>query len=222
MVDFTTPDLPGASAEYNAIAKKVKEVEDSVMSKLDAAASDLKAAMETDLIDLKAKTKVMIPELPTAAALNLQSEITSLASLTAGTDAYNTKLSSIGTSFGSAITAGGYDLNKIATDGAAALAGATESLAAAIPNMELASGAAEAIEVARASLQPAIDALKETAQEFSEDLSEDDDLGIYGDAYSRNTLADTMKSLAEKAKAFAEAFEARQNRKIQESATVEI
>ena len=80
MVDFTTPSLPGASEAYNAIAKKVQEVEDKVLTdaNLTATASALTAVIETDLTDLKAKTGLVIPELPTAVPLNLQSELSAL------------------------------------------------------------------------------------------------------------------------------------------------
>ena len=239
MVDFTTPDLPGASEVYNKIASKVAEVEKNVMDNLEATASDLKAKLEPDLLDLKAKTQGMIPELPTAPSLNLQSEITALSSLTAGSDAHIAKLAAIGSSFGSAITAGGYSLDSITTAGASALKEAASiasgglpsltgglptpsSLAAAIPNMELPPGATEAIEVAKAALQPTVDVLKEAVSEFSTDMSEDDSLGLYGDAYATTTLGDAAKALVAQAEAFAAAFESRQNRIIQESAEVEI
>lgn len=216
MVDFKTPDLPGASDVYNKIASKVDDVEKSVMGKLDSTASALKASLEPDLLDLKAKVQGMIPELPTAPSLNLQSEITALSNLTVGSDAYTAKLATIGTSFGSAITAGGYNLDSIASAGASALAGATGSLTAAIPNMELPTGATDAIEIAKAALQPDIDAVAEAASEFSTDKSEDLVKGIFGDALARESLETDMAAVESKMKSFAEAFETKAKRLTQQ------
>ena len=212
MVNFTTPNWPAASAVYNKIVSKVDSIEKDVMSKLEVDASVLTSSLSTDLTDLKAKTLSMIPTLSSLPSLNLQAEITALSSLTAGSSAYTAKLASIGTSFGSAITAGGYDINSIATAGASALAGATGSLAAAIPNMELPPGATEAIEVAKASLLPTIDAVKEAASKFSTDESVDESKGIFGDAFATNTLAASAKVLADAAEAAGKVINSRVER----------
>ena len=207
--------MPGASALYNKIASKVDEIEKDVLSKLEVDASALTSALKTDLEDLKAKVKGMIPELPTAPSLNLQSEISALSGLAAGSGAYAAKLASIGTSFGSAISSGGYNLDTIASAGASALKEASSiasgglpsltgglpsvsSLSAAIPNMELPAGATEAIEVAKASLQPDTDALEEAASAFSTDKAEDLVKGIFGDAIATETLESDMTALKAK------------------------
>ena len=225
MVDFKTPSLPGASALYNKIASKVDEIEKDVLSKLEVDASALTSALKTDLLDLKAKTKDMIPELPTAPSLNLQSEIGALSNLTAGSGDYAAKLSSLSSSFGSAISAGGYSLDSIVSSGASALSGAASALAAgtssvsassalsaAIPNFELPAGATEAIEIAKASLQPDVDVVKEAASLFSTDKTEDLVKGIFGDAVARESLETDMAALEAKIKPFAEAFEAKAKR----------
>ena len=199
MVDFSIPNLPGASEVYNKIASKVDSIEKDVMSKLEVDASALAGSLTTDLLDLKAKTASMIPELPSLPSVNLQAEITSLAALSPGSGEYASKLASIGTSFGGAISTGGYSLDSIVSDGASALAGAIGSLSAAIPNMELPPGATEAIEVAKASILPTIDALEEAASAFSTDKSVDELKGIFGDAFATNTLADSAKVLADAA-----------------------
>jgi hypothetical protein len=210
MVNFTTPNLPGASDVYNKIASKVDSKD--VMSKLEVDASALVGSLTTDLLDLKVKTASMIPELPSLPSLNLQAEITALSSLIAGSSAYTAKLASIGTSFGSSITAGGYDINSIATAGASALAGATGSLTSAIPNMELPAGATEAIEVAKASILPTIDAVKEDASKFSTDETVDEVKGIFGDAFATNTLTDSAKALASAAETAGKVFNGRVER----------
>ena len=212
MVNFTTPNLPGASDIYNKIASKVDSIEKDVMSKLEVDASALAGSLTTDLLDLKAKTASMIPELPSLPALNIQAEITGLAALAPASGAYAAKLASIGTSFGGAISTGGYSLDSIASAGASALAGATGSLSAAIPNMELPAGATEAIELAKASLQPDTDVLKEAASAFSTDESVDEPGGIFGDAFATNTLADSAKALASAAETAGNTFNGRAER----------
>ena len=160
MVDFTTPSLPGASEAYNAIAKKVQEVEDKVLTEanLTATASALTAVIETDLTDLKAKTGLVIPELPTTVPLNLQSELSALTGLTPGSSQYITKLSSITSNFGSSLTANGFSLDTIVSDASSAISDATSALSAGlpsvsassalsakVPNFELPPGALEAV-----------------------------------------------------------------------------
>jgi len=212
MVAFSIPNLPGASEVYNKIASKVDSIEKDVMSKLEVDASALAGSLTTDLLDLKAKTMSMIPELPSLPSLNLQAEITSLAALSPGSGEYASKLASIGTSFGGAISTGGYSLDSIVSDGASALAGATGSLSAAIPNMELPAGATEAIELAKAALQPDTDVLKEVASSFSIDETVDEVKGIFGDAFAKNTLADSAKALASAAETAGKVFNGRAER----------
>ena len=101
-MDFKTPNLAGANSLVNSIASKVDEIEGKVLeaTNLAASASDLLPKMELDLADLKAKTGLVIPELPTLPSLNLQSELTALTSLAPGSAQYTDKLSSITSSFG--------------------------------------------------------------------------------------------------------------------------
>jgi len=212
MVNFAIPNLPGASDIYNKIAGKVDSIEKDVMSKLEVDASVLTSSLSTDLTDLKAKTGDMIPELPSLPAVNLQAEITALASLAVGSSAHVAKLASIGTSFGGAISAGGYSLDSIVSDGASALAGATGSLAAAIPNMELPAGATEAIELAKASLLPDKDVVKEAASTFSTDETVDELKGIFGDAFATNTFDASVAALASAAETAVNTFNSRDER----------
>ena len=222
MVNFAIPNLPGASDIYNKIAGKVDSIEKDVMSKLEVDASALAGSLTTDLLDLKAKTASMIPELPSLPSLNLQAEITSLAALSPGSGEYASKLASIGTSFGGAISTGGYSLDSIVSDGISSLAGATGSLAAAIPNMELPTGATEAIELAKASLLPDKDVVKEAASTFSTDETVDELKGIFGDAFATNALADSAKTLASVAETAGKVFNGRAERLAKELKEVQI
>lgn len=209
MVDFTTPSLPGASEVYNKIAQKTDEIEKTVKAGLDATASALTSTLNADLVDLKAKTKDMIPELAATTPVNLQAEVEGLLAMSPNSTLYAEKLAGIGTQFGTALSSGGYDLDQLVTDGSTALSGAIGSLSGALPNFELPAGAEEALEVAKGALQPAIDAAKELAQQFSTDMSADDLTGMYGDAYSTQTLSEALTGTAAKLKTAAENFEAK-------------
>jgi hypothetical protein len=222
MVNFTTPNLPGASDIYNKIASKVDSIEKDVMSKLEGEASVLASSLSTDLMDLKVKTGDMIPELPSLPAVNLQSEITSLAALSPESGEYTVKIASITTSFGSAISAGGYNLDSIVSDGISSLAGATGSLAAAIPNMELPEGATEAIELAKASLLPDKDAVKEAASTFSTDETVDELKGIFGDAFATNTFDASVAALDIAANTAVNTFNSRDERLAKELKEVRV
>ena len=207
MVDFTTPSLPGASELYNKIAQKTDDIEKTVKGSLDAAASTLTGTLKTDLMDLKAKTKDMIPELPATTPINFQAEIQGLLAMSPTSSIYAEKLAGITTQFGGGLETGGYDLDALVTAGSSALAGSLGSLSGALPNLELPAGALEAVEVAKGALQPAVDALKELASEFSIDKTADDITGLYGDGFSRETLADTLAATASHLKTVAENFD---------------
>ena len=224
MVDFTTPNLPGASALYNKIASKVHEIDTKLLTadNLVSSASDMKTMVEADLTDLKSTVEGMIPELPSLPSLNLQAEITALSGLAAGSSAYTAKLASIGTSFGGAISTGGYSLDSIASAGASALAGATGSLSAAIPNMELPAGATEAIELAKAALQPDTDVLKEAASAFSTDETVDELKGIFGDAFATNTFDASVAALDIAANTAVNTFNSRDERLAKELKEVRV
>jgi hypothetical protein len=219
VVNFATPNIPGASDLYNKIAAKVAEKDTNVLSKLESTASELKAQLETDLEDLKSKILAMIPELPPTAPINLQAEITSLLQLTPGSDSFNTKLASISQQFSSGLKSSGYELDKVISEGTSAVTNAAANIAsgtssvspisalsAAVPNLELSPIATEAVEVAKAALQPIKDSLKELASKFEEDMTENELEALYGDGYARETLSDESTSLASKLKSSAEAF----------------
>jgi len=226
-MNFKTPNLPGASILYNAIARKVAEIEDKILTELNLAttAADLVAKIESDLLDLKEKTKGLMAELPIAAALNLQAELQALNGLSLGTDQYANKLASITTAFGPAIKSGGYNLDSIITDSASTISAATSALksgsssvsitsalSSKIPNFELPPGAVVAIEKAKASLLPEFKSLKELAHSFSESVSEDLVKGIFGDKKARDKLATDLAALEAKLKPAAAAFGAKAKR----------
>ncbi len=201
MPPFTKiPNSPGASNELDALKEKLQQVFDLVESKLEDLASNLTSELDPELIDVLAKTRVMIPSIPSIPNINLQAEIANLAALLPSSGEYVAKLASIKTSFGAAISAGGYDLDSIVSDGVAALNSEIGSLAAAIPNMvipaELA-GLSDAIatEISKASLQ-AIDPVQpEAAPSFSRGVPFDTITGLGGDGYAADRTAESFDNL---------------------------
>ena len=196
MASFTKiPNLPGASNELDALKEKLQQVFDLVESKLEDLASNLTSELDPELIDVLAKTRVMIPPIPSIPNINLQAEIANLAALLPSSGEYVAKLASIKTSFGAAISAGGYDLDSIVSDGVAALNSEIGSLAAAIPNMVIPaelSGLSIATEISKASLQ-AIDPVQpEAAPSFSRGEPYDPITGLVGDGYAAAYMEETF------------------------------
>jgi len=209
MVDFTTPNLPGANALFNAVAAKVESIDIAAVANKSKDAADVVDKLKADLEDLKAKTGLVIPTLPTLPSLNLQAELTALTGLTAGGNQYISKLSSISNNFGSGLTAGGFSLDSIVSEASTTLASAatalsngtssvslSSALSAKLPNFELPPGATEAIEKAKASLLADLPSLKELAHSFSESITADETKGLYGDKLSREAMESNLSSLA--------------------------
>ena len=220
-MDFKGVNLPGANSLVNSIASKVDEIEGKVLevTNLTASASDLLPKMELDLADLKAKTGLVIPELPSLPSLNLQSELTALTSLAPGSAQFADKLSSITSSFGSGLSAGGFSLDSLVSDASSAISDATSALSAGtssvsaasalsakIPNFELPSGATEAVEKAKASLLATVPVLKELPHSFSESVTEDLTKGIFGDKLAKDTLASNLGSVLSNVESAGKAF----------------
>jgi hypothetical protein len=199
MPPFTKiPNSPGTSNELDALKEKLQQVFDLVESKLEALASNLTSELDPELIDVLAKTRVMIPPIPSIPDINLQAEIANLAALSPSSGEYAAKLASIKTSFGAAISAGGYDLDSIVSDGVAALNSDIGSLAASIPNMVISdelAGLSIATEISKASLQ-AIDPVQpEAAPSFSRGESFDSITGLGGDGYAADRTAESFDNL---------------------------
>ena len=219
MVDITTPNLPGANELFNTIVQKVESIDTTALEKMASDASGVVSQLKTDLTDLKAKTGVVLPELPTTVPINLQSELTSLSSLAPTGAAYAEKLSSITSNFGSSLTASGYNLDTIVSDASSAISDASSAIAAGtssvstssalsakVPNFELSPGATEAVEKAKATLLATAPALKELAHSFSESVTQDDTKGLYGDKVARDTQASNLQTITNNLKTFGEAF----------------
>ena len=224
MVDFKTPSLPGANEIYNHIAKKAEEIDTTAIEKMTSSASDVVSKLKTDLTDLKAKTGDLIPELPSVPSVNLQSELTALTGLTAGSSQYTDKLTSITSRFGSGLSAGGFNIDTIVSDASSAISDASSALAAGtssvspasalsakVPNFELPPGATEAVEKAKASLLASAQPLKELAHSFSESVTQDDAKGLFGDKVARDTQSSNLGSVLSNLESMGKAFDKKAN-----------
>jgi len=153
----TIPNLCGASPELDDALTKLEDLESSLTSQIDAAASTAAAAAASAATELKASFDSLSIDLPEIPPLNLQAEITGLLQLPltnlGEVLAYTTKLAEINTNFGSELTASGKDLTTLVSDATTALAGGGD-LCKAVPNFEKAAdGSGEALEKSAAVLQ---------------------------------------------------------------------
>ena len=156
MADYKIPNLCGASVQFNALQSKFDDMINTAASPagLIADAKSLAASLEPNVTSLLDEVKGLQPELPSLPDVNLQAELTSLAGLAAGSFEHGTLLAEITTKFGSALTAGGFSMDSLVSDAAAAITGGTD-LCGAVPNFTAPSTAgAAAVQIANAVLQP--------------------------------------------------------------------
>ena len=160
MADFKTPNLAGASAEFNLVSAKFKAVKTIASTGL-----VLPALVQTILLkaavvgDLTSSLKNLVPDIPALPNLNLQSEMSSLLDISQDTVAgqleFAAKKLDLKTKFGEGLTAGGFDLDTLTTSATAAKAAAST----ATSNLTSATSAlASAKETATSSLDTAFDA----------------------------------------------------------------
>ena len=162
-MDFKTPNLAGANEAFNSFATKLESIKDNMLSGLEAEASALASTLSTELTELTTTLRDMMPAVPTIPDVNLQSKLTSLAGFTPGSDQYNSLLSDVTSSFGSALTTGGYSLDSLVTSATDSV-GLGETLSGVVPNFAIAAdGLSDAIEKANAVLQATEDSVTEEA-----------------------------------------------------------
>ena len=125
MADFKTPSLAGSSAEFNSVLSTFDSIKSEVVAGLEADVADLVANLTISVVgDLASKLGDLVPEIPTLPNVNLQSEMSSLLdidqSTLAGQLEFENKKAALEFQFGDGLTAGGYDLDTLTTNAAAA------------------------------------------------------------------------------------------------------
>jgi hypothetical protein len=142
-LDFKTPNLCGANQSLNNILSAQddmkKTLKSSITGGLDASA--LATAVGANLDTLKANITGLLPELPTIPDINLQSELTSLLALPVGSAQYLSKLASLRTQFGDALSLQGFDFDSLIPD----LVSGEIDVCSSVPNLSLPSGAGSPI-----------------------------------------------------------------------------
>jgi hypothetical protein len=167
MVDFTSSNLQGANAQFNSIVSKLNDTKSSALANLQADASAAAEAIGSELSALKVELRNLIPEGTSLPNINLQSQLESLSGLVDPTQAANL-LASITTSFGTELSASGFNLDTLVSDAAAAVTGG-KSLSFDIPNFEKpADGVSAAIQKAVAVKIPSTDPIVEAVATFTE------------------------------------------------------
>ena len=167
MVDFTSSNLQGANAQFNSIVSKLNDTKSSALANLQADASAAAEAIGSELSALKVELRNLIPEGTSLPNINLQSQLESLSGIVDPTQAANL-LASITTSFGTELSASGFNLDTLVSDAAAAVTGG-KSLSFDIPNFEKsADGVSAAIQKAVAVKIPSTDPIVETVATFTE------------------------------------------------------
>jgi hypothetical protein len=166
-MDLITSGLSGVNEKFNNILKKVESVADTMKAQIQGDASAAAAAIGGDLSALTGELRNLIPEGAALPNINLQSQLSSLASISNPAQAANL-LSSITSNFGTELSASGFDLGTLVSDTKAAIASGT-SLSFSIPNFEKpADGVSAAFQKAVAVKVPDKDTVKETVATFVE------------------------------------------------------
>ena len=134
MVDFTTPDLCGASEQFNKLAGQFASIKDSLQDQLEGEIDALKSELTASLSVLEADIKGLIPELPDIPDISLISQIQGLAALPIGSPASLGALANISSQFGGALSQAGFSLDSLVSDATAAFSGGIDLCGGGIPN----------------------------------------------------------------------------------------
>ena len=134
MVDFTTPNLCGASEQFNKLAGQFASIKDTLQGSLEAEIDTLKGELTGSLSVLEADIKGLIPELPEIPDVSLISEIQNLVSLPTGSLSSLTSLANIKLKFGDALDEAGFSLDSLVSDATSAFSGGIDLCGGGIPN----------------------------------------------------------------------------------------
>ena len=138
-LDYKTPNLCGANQSLNNILSAQDDMKNTLKNSITGGldASALASAVGANLDTLKANITGLLPELPTIPDINLQSELTSLLALPVGSALYLSKLASLRSQFGDALSLQGFDFDSLIPD----LVSGNLDVCTGVPNLTLPSGA---------------------------------------------------------------------------------
>ena len=141
MANFTIPNLCGASPELNLASTKIADLENEILSKINADASEAAGAFNTFLADVKDGLDGLALDLPEVPNVNFQAELTSLINdidktTIEGLAAFNNKLAELEKDFGETLKEKGLSLDNLVAEGTTKLAAGGDVCALA-PNIEI-------------------------------------------------------------------------------------
>ena len=166
-MDITTSGLAGTNDKFNNILKKIDSTAETMKAQIQSDASAAAAAIGSELSALSGELRSLVPQGAALPNINLQSQLESLSGIVDPTQAANL-LASITTSFGTELSASGFNLDTLVSDAAAAVTGG-KSLSFDIPNFEKsADGVSAAIQKAVAVKIPSTDPVVEVVATFTE------------------------------------------------------
>ena len=151
------PQFGGINESAKLVTEKREDVKKLVLENAESSASTVKSLASTSMLTLKNTVSGLMPAVPDTPTTSLQGELSSLISLnlsnpTAGVS----KLSSLESSFGTALSGKGKDLTSIISDVESSVdvsslssfdqAGLTKNLVKNIPNFEISGGSSVVVE----------------------------------------------------------------------------
>jgi len=203
MVDFppSVPNLAGANPMFDSFVGKLDGLKSSVLDGLEDDASALAGTLAGDLTAITSALGEFMPAMPDLPDINLQSQLTSLAGMSAGSSAYGGLLSSITSNFGDAATAAGSSISSMVLSAASAVAGG-DTLSGIVPNMSLPALGGDVKILADAVKQATEDAAKETVSSFTPPSGLSDVQGVLEGLVeeAQGAISSVTKTLADGAK----------------------
>jgi len=181
---FKTPTVKsqfgGINESIKLVTEKREDIKKLLLENAESSASTVKALATTSMTTLKNTVAGLMPELPDVPTTSLQGEMSSLISLNlSNPTAYASKLSSLQSSFGTALSGKGKDLSSMLSDVQSSVdvssltsfdtAGLTKNLVKNVPNFEILGGSTDVLEKAIKTKTAQLNAVKEDLSEISED-----------------------------------------------------
>ena len=174
------PQFGGINESVKLVTEKREDVKKLLLENAESSASTVKALATTSMTTLKNTVSGLMPEVPDVPTTSLQGELSSLISLNlSNPTAYASKLSSLESSFGTALSGKGKDLTSMISDIQSSVdvssltsfdtAGLTKNLVKNVPNFEISGGSSVVLEKAKKTLTAQLNAVKEDLSEISED-----------------------------------------------------
>jgi len=174
------PQFGGINEAKKLVTKKREDLKKLLLENAESSASTVKTLATTSMTTLKNTISGLMPALPDVPTTSLQGEMSSLMSLNlSNPTAYVSKLSSLKSSFGTALSGKGKDLTSMLSDIQSSIdvssfssfdqAGLTKNLVKNVPNFEILGGSTKVFEKATKTLTAQLNAVKEDLSEISED-----------------------------------------------------